>query len=117
MIKRDVSLRAQDMLNAIAEIEDYLGDAGFDVYQEDARLRRAVERCVEIISEASRHIPPDLQQQYPDVPWASIRGMGNVLRHEYGYVDNLIVWRVAAQRMTTLKAALLAIIAESHTDT
>lgn len=109
MVKREVLLRTRDMLSAISEIEDFLGDASFDAYQNDPLLRRAIERCVEIISEASRHVPPDIQAQYPYVPWANIRAMGNILRHEYGHVDNLIVWRVAAQQLKSLKAALLII--------
>jgi len=47
----------------------------------DIKLRRAIERCVEIISEASRHIPIQLKSDYPDQPWEEIASIGNLLRH------------------------------------
>jgi uncharacterized protein with HEPN domain len=43
-----------------------------------------VERLVEIISEASRHIPEVLKHRYPAVSWRSIADIGNILRHDYG---------------------------------
>jgi uncharacterized protein with HEPN domain len=55
-------------------------------------VRRAVERELEIISEASRHIPADLQEAAPEVPWREIAGIGIVLRHEYQRVADKIVW-------------------------
>jgi uncharacterized protein with HEPN domain len=33
-------------------------------------------------SEASRAIPAELTDPEPDVPWASVRGIGNVMRHD-----------------------------------
>jgi uncharacterized protein with HEPN domain len=43
-----------DILNAIAEIESFLGDSAkvFTQYQKDLRTKRAVERNIEIIGEA-----------------------------------------------------------------
>jgi hypothetical protein len=35
-------------------------------------MQRAVERGLEIMSEASRHIPDDLKALAPDIPWRQI---------------------------------------------
>lgn len=58
-------------------------------------MPRTVERSIEIISEASRHIPEELKAQFPDVPWQQIAGIGNVLRQDYEIVDDHITWDVA----------------------
>ncbi len=52
---------------------------GVDVegYREDFKLRKAVERCVEIVSEASRNIPDALKTKFPDQPWHEIAAIGN----------------------------------------
>src|ERR1700730_11423704 len=52
-------------------------------YRRDIKLRRAVERCVEIISEASRHIPMQMKVDFPEHPWEEIASIGNLLRHHY----------------------------------
>ena len=52
----------------------------------------AVERCFEIIGEASRHVPADLQARYPDVPWDDMRDMRNLISHVYFRVSLAIMW-------------------------
>ncbi|EKV32466.1 hypothetical protein C882_2545 [Caenispirillum salinarum AK4] len=38
----------------------------------------------------------EAEQRVPDVPWASIRGMGNFLRHEYDNVQADLIWTLIA---------------------
>jgi uncharacterized protein with HEPN domain len=40
-----------------------------------------------IIAEAAKHIPSELRDAHPDVPWSKIHGLGNLLRHEYRRID------------------------------
>jgi uncharacterized protein with HEPN domain len=64
--KGSVRLRLLDILDAIRGIEDTLGGLDFDAYQTIWHLRRATERGIEIISEASRHIPQELKRKRPE---------------------------------------------------
>ena len=50
----DLAARLDDILAAILEIERFAAGKTFDDYMADPMLRRAIERDVEIISEASR---------------------------------------------------------------
>jgi uncharacterized protein with HEPN domain len=52
----------------------------------------AAERALEIISEASRHLPTAALAQHSLVPWPSVRAMGNRLRHEYWATDPDHIW-------------------------
>jgi len=47
----------------------------------DWRERWLVERGVEIISEASRHLTDDLKARHPEIPWSKVAAIGHVLRH------------------------------------
>jgi uncharacterized protein with HEPN domain len=69
-------------------------------------LRLAIERCVEIISEASRHLPPHMKAKHPEVPWQNVADIGNVLRHAYRSIDPHIMWEVATRHAITLQAAV-----------
>ena len=71
------------MMDAINEIKLYIGDMSYDAFTADRRTNRAVERCLEIISEASRDVPPEIQESYPEIPWRQIADSGNVFRHVY----------------------------------
>ena len=58
-MNRSQFIRLCDIRDAIDEIEEMSSGADFASYKEDRKLRRATERCVEIISEASRHVPEE----------------------------------------------------------
>jgi uncharacterized protein with HEPN domain len=74
MTPRRVLPRLKDMLSAIEEIKEYT--AGFDYgrFQREKLTFRAVERALEIISEASRHIPAELTERHPDIPGPTCAG-------------------------------------------
>jgi hypothetical protein len=67
-------------------------------------LRSALERGIEVVSEASRHLDSDLKAQH-DLRWDDIAGIGNILRHEYQRVDGTIIWRAVKNDLPDLKAA------------
>ncbi len=101
-------LRIHDMLESIQGIEKAIGRKSYREYQRSWVLRSAVERGIEVISEASRHLDRELKSRYKDVRWKDIAGIGNILRHEYQRVDSQIIWKAAKNELPPLKEALLA---------
>lgn len=82
--------------------------AGFslEAFKADRRTFYAVTRCLEIVSEAARHLPQGLRDRHPGLPWRAIMGVGNVYRHEYDNVVEEIVWRTVQQSLTPLLVAV-----------
>ncbi len=85
--------RLHDIADAIAQIDILLENKTFAGLQSDRILRAAFERFLEIISEASRHVPQQLTGGKPQIPWKRIHSIGNHLRHAYNKVDAEIPWR------------------------
>ena len=100
------------ILEAIHGIEGAVGEKSFDDFYRDWLLRQGVQRGVEIVSEAARRIPRELQQRQPQIPWAETMGIGNILRHEYHRVSDRLVWNVVKVHLPPLQSAILAIAAE-----
>jgi uncharacterized protein with HEPN domain len=73
-----------------------------------------VERGIEIISEASRHIPDDLKKRHSQIPWQQIAAIGNRLRHEYQRVAPDILWRIARDELGFLELACRAELADEQ---
>jgi uncharacterized protein with HEPN domain len=46
-------------------------------------MAAAMERYLERLSEASRHVPQELKEKHPEVDWRGVADIGNVLRHAY----------------------------------
>jgi uncharacterized protein with HEPN domain len=76
------------------------------------KIRHALHdtlEAIEIISEASRAIPPELTNTRPEIPWPRVRAIGNVLRHEYQGLSDPIIWKVVTDELPRLKIAIAAI--------
>ena len=95
----------EQALDDIATLVHDLDEAGF---RADRHRRLAVERCIEIISEASRRLPDDLKAEHPDIPWRAIAGIGNVLRHDYDDIIPNVIWQAATREVVPLRAAITA---------
>lgn len=95
------------MLDQVDAVGEMIEGIDFADYKSDFKLRRATERCVEIIPEASRHLPAELTEQHDDQPWPEIAAIGNLLRHEYQRVDDLIMWKIASRSLPELRPAIV----------
>jgi uncharacterized protein with HEPN domain len=71
----------------------------------DWQRRWLVERGVEIISEASRHLPDDLKARNREIPWQKVAGIGNVLRHDYESIAAAVLWKLVQADLPTLERA------------
>ncbi|NLS69421.1 DUF86 domain-containing protein [Bradyrhizobium brasilense] len=109
MIVRSPLLRIHDMLESIRGIEKALAGKSIRDYERSWLLRSAIERGIEVISEASRHLGSELKAQHENVRWKDIAGIGNNLRHDYQRVDATIIWKAVKDDLPPLKAALLAL--------
>lgn len=107
-----VVARIRDILETIDELERATAGKTFEDFERDWLLRKAAERAVEIISEASRRLPDDLKARHPYPRWREVAGIGNILRHEYHRVEDQIVWSVIQDELRDLRAHLEAMRAE-----
>ena len=83
----------------------------------DPIARAALERYLEIVSEASRYIPAEMQQAYgSDVPWRAVAALGNILRHAYHMTDLPALWRIYQQDLDPLEAVVKAMLADMDPD-
>lgn len=78
-VPRTILLRLLDIRDAISGIHNVIAGAAFGDFADNWGMQRAVERGLEIISEASRHVPADLKAHAPNIPWRQIAAIGNLL--------------------------------------
>jgi len=102
----NVRERLDHLLEAIANIRNLLADKSMESLRTEPITRAAFERFVEIISEASRHIPIGMKERHPQIAWVDIANIGNRLRHGYDQVDERILWDIYAYDIDALDEAI-----------
>lgn len=109
-------MRVQDILDAIAKIQQYTAGMNYDVFRADEKTVDAVVRNFQVMGEAARHIPAELEERWPQIPWADMRDMCNVVIHEYFGVSRVILWQTIIENLPPLPPLLLEALSESQAD-
>lgn len=108
---RRSALAIHDMLDAIAVARTAVADLGFDQFAQAPVNRLAVERSIEIVSEASRRVAAELKESEPAIPWPKVAAIGNVLRHNYREVAPRAIWNLVENDLDKLETALRRMLA------
>ena len=90
----------RDEIDGVAEAIEHVA---FDRFRSSYVLRRAVERALQIISEAAKASPADRRALHPDAPRSDVIGIGDILRHEYRHVDDRRLRDFATIRLPRLR--------------
>jgi uncharacterized protein with HEPN domain len=106
--------RLHHVLHAIDNVERLLEGKRKEDFVADQLLRLAVERSLEIISEASRRIPPDVKTRETQISWQRMADLGNVLRHTYHDVNPDTLWQIVKEELGPLKAFAARIMREEE---
>ena len=84
-----------DMREAAQHAREFTAGASYQQYLQDNKLRLAVERAVEIIGEAAARVSKQFRDAHPEIPWQMIISQRNVIVHEYGELEDELIWKVA----------------------
>jgi uncharacterized protein with HEPN domain len=98
-----VGERIAHINDAIDNIREALAEQTKASFTDNLMLRFAVERLLEIISEASRHIPSEMKAREPNINWRRLADLGNWLRHAYHRTDPGILWDMVENDLEVLK--------------
>jgi uncharacterized protein with HEPN domain len=107
---RDVAL-LHDMLRYAEEASQIVKGLSYERYVKDRLRVRALERTLEVVGEAARHVSQARKDAHADIPWRLINGQRNALAHMYGDIDQFQLFRTASEDVPRLIATLREILA------
>jgi len=111
-MKRDYRLFIKDILEAIEDIEVFIGKMSFDTFHSDKKTRSAVVWKLEVIGEASKNVPASIRSKYKALPWKDMAGMRDKISHFYFGIDYQIVWEVVRRKLPTVKPVVKKMLKE-----
>ena len=102
-MEKEIKVWLSDILQAISEINTFLPEQKiFQVFRDDLKTRRAIERNIEIIGEATNRI----LALNPNIAITSARKIvdtRNRISHGYDSVSDDIVWAIIIRDIPLLK--------------
>lgn len=102
---RDAALLL-DMIRYGGEAAAIVEGLTYKQYLADRLRVLALERAIEIVGDAARHVSQALKEEIQEVPWKEIDGQRNVLAHMYGNIDQFQLYRTASEDIPRLIAVL-----------
>jgi len=94
------------MLNAIDRIQEMSTATNRRAFDTDHVSQDAICWNIHILGEASKLIPEDVRQRYPEVRWQALRSMRNVIVHRYEQLRLDILWNTIHQDLPPLREQL-----------
>lgn len=105
-----------DMLDAARSVIRFAADTTFEDYVRNELLQAAVERRIEIIGEAARRVSDEFKESHPEIPWRGIIAQRHVLAHEYGEINQRIIWNVVKESIPELIDMLEPLVPDAQTE-
>ncbi|MDO9411417.1 MAG: DUF86 domain-containing protein [Pseudolabrys sp.] len=102
-------------MEAIDTVLSLLAGQTASELSKDTIRRMAIERGLEIICEASRHVPDAVKAQNVEIDWREMRDFGNVLRHAYHRVDLDRVLKIVTADLPPLRSFVEQVLREEQT--
>jgi len=109
-MKREFIFYLEDMLQSMDRIEEYLIDIDFKKFKQTYMIVDAIIRNFDIIGEASKNIPIEIQEKYPEIPWKNMYGLRNLIAHEYFGIDYEMIWEIAKNNLPQNRHDLFELI-------
>jgi uncharacterized protein with HEPN domain len=105
--------RVHHILEAIEKINQYTIGMDSASFAANSMVTDAVLRNFQIIGEAARSVPDDIQQSYPQIPWSDMQRMRHIVVHDYDRVDLSIIWNTVQKHLTPLVEPLRKLLKEA----
>jgi uncharacterized protein with HEPN domain len=98
------------IVSAAASIAEFIRDCNPEGFEASQLVRSAVVHQLTVIGEAVARLSQDLRSRHPAVPWADIKGLRNVVVHNYFGIDWAEVWSAAATDVPLLREQITGIL-------
>ena len=98
--------RIEHIRDYCLDIEDAMTRFGNSVedFHNDTDYQYVISFCILQIGELCGRLSPELREQSADrIPWNRIRGMRNIVAHDYGSVDHNLIWQTISTGIPDLK--------------
>jgi uncharacterized protein with HEPN domain len=100
----------EDILEAIDIIEEYTSGLNGNSFAKSRMVVDAVIRNLEIIGEAAKNVPEEIQSSNPEISWQKMTALRNRIIHAYFGVDTEILWDIVSKNLPETKTKIKIVL-------
>jgi len=109
-LSKDPAILLGHILESIDLIVSYTSHRSREDFMSDPQMQDSIIRRITVIGEAVKHLPDDVKDATPDIPWKQISGMRDILIHSYFSVDLDLTWGVVRRDLPYLRSKVAAMV-------
>ena len=100
----------QHIINECNKIQNILSEISYEKFLSVTMYQDALIRPLEVIGEAAGNLSTGFVEKNPAIPVSNMKGMRNLLMHQYFRVDLNLVWQTCVTDIPPIREYLLALI-------
>ena len=105
---KDEIIYIESIHENIENIFNFIKWLSIDLYYDDIKTKMAVERCLENIWEAVKHLSNETKNNiWETLPWKEMAWIRDILVHDYLFVDDDIIWDVITNKLPEINNVII----------
>lgn len=107
---REIILYLSDIIENMQDAEQFVAGKTYEQFRANKMAINAVLRSLEVIGEAVKQIPQDIQSRRPSVPWRSMARMRDRVIHMYFGIDYQRVWEAVTEAIPPVRPQIQSLL-------
>jgi uncharacterized protein with HEPN domain len=99
-----------DILTAANAIAEFAAEQDLKSFRDNGLVRSAIAHQLMIIGEAAGRVSTELRERHSVLPWVEMKGLRNILVHNYFGTDWEEVWHTAVYDVPNLRGQIIEVL-------
>jgi uncharacterized protein with HEPN domain len=113
---RDAALYLSDIIENMRDAERFVANRTFEEFRSDKMAVNAVLRSIEVLGEAAKNVPAEIQNRRPAVPWRNMARMRDRVIHIYFGIDYTRIWETVKGAIPLVRPEIESLLAEVRSE-
>ncbi len=106
-------LYVQDMCEFSQKVPAYKRGLDSEMFVNNSLIYDAALRNIERIGEAATHLPFEVREAHPEIPWRQVIALRNQIAHAYLGLHDDVIWDIFRSDIPILLPALRKLLAKA----